>query len=96
MNYEEAVEEAICFGWIDSIPRKLDAERSLLWFAPRKTGTGWSAINKRRVEKMFHSRQMTDAGLQKVEAAKKDESWFALEAIERLEFPEDLETGFSL
>ena len=68
----------------------------MLWFAPRKAASGWSAINKRRVEKMIVAKQMTDAGLQKVEAAKKDGSWFALDAIERLEIPEDLETGFSL
>jgi uncharacterized protein YdeI (YjbR/CyaY-like superfamily) len=90
MEYEEAVEEANCFGWIDSLPRKFDAERSLLWFAPRKTGTGWSGMNKRRVEKMIVKKQMAEAGLQKVETAKKDLSWFALDTIERLEIPEDL------
>jgi len=49
-DYDEAVEEALCFGWIDSKPNKLDEERSLLWFAPRKAGTGWSKINKERVD----------------------------------------------
>jgi hypothetical protein len=45
VEYEETVEEALCFGWIDSTPNKLDDERSLLWFAPRKPGTGWSKPN---------------------------------------------------
>jgi uncharacterized protein YdeI (YjbR/CyaY-like superfamily) len=44
-DYEEAVEEALCFGWIDSKGNKLDEVRSLLWFAPRKGGTGWSMPN---------------------------------------------------
>ena len=53
MEYGEAVEEALCFGWVDSKPNKLDEERSMLWFAPRKTGTGWSRANKQRVEKLI-------------------------------------------
>jgi hypothetical protein len=56
-DYDAAVEEALCFGWIDSKPNKLDAERTLLWFAPRKPGTGWSRPNKLRIE------TMTAAGL---------------------------------
>ncbi len=51
MSYDEAVEEALCFGWIDSKPKTLDAQRSMLWFSPRKTGTGWSAANKKRIER---------------------------------------------
>ncbi len=95
VDYEEAVEEALCFGWIDSKPNKLDAERSLLWFAPRKTGTGWSKPNKDRVTRMQQAGLMTPAGLAKVEAAKQDGSWSALDAIETLEIPPDLEAAFS-
>ena len=51
-DYDETVEEALCFGWIDSKPNKLDDERSLLWFAPRKPRTGWSKLNKERVERL--------------------------------------------
>lgn len=89
-DYDEAVEEALCFGWIDSKPNKLDAERSLLWFAPRKPGTGWSKPNKDRVKKLIAAGLMTPAGLAKIEAAKQDGSWNALDAVEALEIPSDL------
>ncbi len=89
-EYDEAVEEALCFGWIDSKPNKLDDERSMLWFAPRKAGTGWSKLNKARAEKMMAAGLMTPAGLAKIEAAKQDGSWNALDAIEDLQIPPDL------
>ncbi len=89
-DYEEAVEEALCFGWVDSKPNKLDDERSMLWFAPRKPGTGWSKINKERVERLIAAGLMRPAGLAKVQAAKRDGSWAALDAIEALEIPDDL------
>lgn len=95
-DYDEAVEEALCFGWIDSKPNKLDEERSLLWFAPRKAGTGWSKPNKDRVEKLIAAGLMTPAGLAKVEAAKQDGSWKALDAVEALEIPPDLAEALAL
>ena len=94
-EYEEAIEEALCFGWIDSKPNKLDEERSMLWFAPRKPGTGWSKINKQRVEKLIAAGLMAPAGLSRVESAKQDGSWSALDAIEALEIPPDLEQALS-
>lgn len=90
IDYDAAVTEALCFGWIDSKPNKLDDERSLLWFAPRKPGTGWSRLNKERIARMIAAGKMAPAGLAKVEAAKADGSWAALDAIENLEVPEDL------
>jgi uncharacterized protein YdeI (YjbR/CyaY-like superfamily) len=90
MEYDEAVEEALCFGWIDSKPRKLDEERSMLWLAPRKPGTGWSRHNKERVAKLIESGMMAPAGLARVEAAQQDGSWHALDAVEALEIPPDL------
>lgn len=90
LEYREAVEEALCFGWVDSKPNKLDDERSMLWFAPRKSGTGWSKLNKERVERLIAECRMMPAGLEKVEAAKEDGSWNALDAIEALEIPTDL------
>ena len=89
-DYDEAVEDALCFGWIDSKPNKLDAERTLLWFAPRKPGTGWSRPNKLRVERMLSAGLMAEAGLRKVEQAKMDGSWEKLDAIEELTIPDDL------
>lgn len=95
VSYDEAVEEALCFGWIDSKPRKLDNERSLLWFAPRKPKTGWSKPNKERVEHLSKAGLMAEAGLAKVEAAKRNGSWTLLDAVERLNIPADLATAFS-
>lgn len=90
VEYEEAVEEALCFGWIDSKGHKLDEERSMLYFAPRKGGTGWSRPNKERVKKLTQAGLMMPAGLAKVEVAKRDGSWNALDAVEALEVPADL------
>ena len=90
LSYDQAVEEALCHGWIDSRPNRLDAERSLLWFAPRKAGTGWSRLNKRRIEKLIAEGRMTPAGLAKIEAAQRDGSWQALDEVEELAVPADL------
>ncbi len=90
-EYDEAVEEALCFGWIDAKANKLDTERSMLWFAPRKAGTGWSRLNKQRVERLIAAGLMQSAGLAKIEAAKQDGTWNALDAIEELEVPPDLD-----
>ena len=93
-TFAEAGEEALCFGWIDSVPRKLDEKRSMLYFAPRQAGSGWSRVNKKRIEKMRAAGRMTPAGEAKIEAAKKDGSWSALDAVENLEIPPDLEAAF--
>jgi uncharacterized protein YdeI (YjbR/CyaY-like superfamily) len=90
LEYDEVVEEALCFGWIDSKSGKLDDERSMLWLAPRKPGTGWSRLNKERIERLSQTGLMAPAGLAKVEAAKQDGSWSALDAVESLEIPADL------
>ena len=82
--------EAISFGWIDSKPRALDESRSMIWYAPCKPGSAWSKRNKERVERAIASKRMTPAGAQKIAAAKKDGSWSALDAVERLEIPADL------
>lgn len=96
VEYEEAVEEALCFGWVDSKPNKLDDERAMLWFAPRKPGTGWSRPNKERVEKLIATGLMRLAGLAKVEAAKRDGSWVALDTVEALEIPVDLQEALAV
>jgi uncharacterized protein YdeI (YjbR/CyaY-like superfamily) len=89
-EYDDAVEEALCFGWVDSKPKKLDEERTLLWFAPRRTGTGWSRPNKMRIERMTQAGLMVEAGIRKVEQAKRDGSWTKLDAVEDLHIPSDL------
>lgn len=90
VEYEEAVEEALCFGWIDSKANKLDDARTMLWFTPRKPGTGWSRPNKERIARLIDSGLMRPAGLARIEAAKQDGSWNALDAVEALEIPPDL------
>ncbi len=95
VGYDEAVEEALCFGWIDSLPRKFDEERSKLLFTPRKPKSVWSKLNKERVERLIKNGSMTEIGLRKIEAAKKDDSWNALNASDNLEIGEDLQKAFS-
>lgn len=90
IEYADAVEEALCFGWIDSKPNKLDDLRSMLWFAPRKGKTGWSRPNKERVDRLTRQGLMHAAGLAKVQRAMEDGSWSSLDAIENLESPPDL------
>lgn len=90
VEYGESVEEALCFGWIDSKPNKLDEQRSMLWFAPRKARTGWSSTNKERIKRMLKAGLMHPAGLAKVEQAKADGSWTSLDAVEELHLPSDL------
>lgn len=93
--YNEVVEEALCFGWIDSVPRKRDAESSFLYISVRKAKSGWSALNKTRIEKLLRENKMAAAGLQKIEAAKKDGSWSALDKIEALEMPAALQKALT-
>ncbi|HEU0297651.1 MAG TPA: YdeI/OmpD-associated family protein [Anaerolineales bacterium] len=95
VDYDESVEEALCFGWIDSKGNKLDEERTMLWFAPRRAGTGWSKLNKDRIEKLIRTGLMAPAGQAKINAAKRDGSWNALDAVEALEIPSDLAEAFS-
>lgn len=90
IDYDASVEEALCFGWVDSKVNALDDARSLLWFAPRKPRTGWSRPNKERVERMIAAGRMTPAGLAKVQAAQADGSWTSLDGVEALEVPADL------
>lgn len=82
-------------GWVDSKPNKLDDERSMRWFAPRKKGSKWSKINKEKVAKLIKAKLMNLARLAKIEAVKKDGSWNALDAVEALAIPPDLARAFS-
>jgi uncharacterized protein YdeI (YjbR/CyaY-like superfamily) len=89
-GYEDAVEEALCFGWIDSIGRKLDDDRTMLWFSPRKPGSGWARPNKERIERLTAAGLMTPAGQRVIDAARADGSWARLDAVENLVVPDDL------
>jgi uncharacterized protein YdeI (YjbR/CyaY-like superfamily) len=87
LTYGDAVEEALCFGWIDSVMRPIDDTKYMQLFTPRKRKSGWSALNKRRIEAMIAAGLMTKAGLDKIEAAKQDGSWTKLDHIEQLTIP---------
>ncbi len=94
LAYEDAVLEALCFGWIDSKANSLDDERYKLWMAPRKPRSMWSATNKRRIESLLAAGLITEAGLATIDAAKADGSWNALDRSEALEVPDDLVEAF--
>lgn len=88
--YGAAVEEALCFGWVDSTGGYLDDERSKLYFAKRKPTSGWAATNKARIERLIAEGLMAPAGLAAIERAKANGSWTVLDGPERLEVPPDL------
>jgi uncharacterized protein YdeI (YjbR/CyaY-like superfamily) len=92
--YDDIVEEALCFGWIDGLVRKLDDDRSMLLLAPRKPGSAWSKPNKERVARLFARGEMAPAGLATVEAAKADGTWTKLDEVEALTVPKDLAAAF--
>jgi len=90
VEYDDAVREALCYGWIDSVVRPLDDQRTISLYTPRKTGSGWSRSNKVRLRELIAEGRMSAAGLAKVEAAKKDGSWTLLDGVEALAVPPDL------
>ena len=94
ITYEESVEQALCFGWVDSKGKKLDDERTMLWFTRRKRGSGWSRPNKQRIERLLAAGAMAPAGIAVIEAAKADGSWTLLDAVEDLVVPDDLAAAF--
>jgi uncharacterized protein YdeI (YjbR/CyaY-like superfamily) len=73
--YNDTVEEALCFGWIDTTVKRIDDERYMQKFTPRNKNSIWSKLNKERAEKMIKEKKMAKAGLEKIEAAKKNGKW---------------------
>ncbi len=91
VTYNEAVEEALCFGWIDSLVKRIDDETYMQKYTPRKPNSVWSLANKKRVEKMIKENQMTNAGMGKVELAKKNGWWErAYSSKTKFEMPQEL------
>ena len=95
LTYDAAVEEALCFGWIDGRVQPIDEARVRQHFAPRRPGGTWARSNKERVERLEREGLMTDAGRRVVDAAKRDGSWIALDDIDALVVPPDLAAGLA-
>jgi len=90
LDYEAAIEEALCFGWVDSTAGRVDDDRGKLYFAPRKPRSGWAATNKARIERLLAEGRMAPAGVAAIDRAKANGSWEVLDSAERLVVPADL------
>ena len=90
VSYDDVVEEALCFGWVDSQPKSVDDLRSLIRVSRRSPRSSWSAANKARIVRLTAAGLMRPAGLAVVKAAKESGTWFALDEVEQLAEPLDL------
>ena len=89
--YPEAVDEALCFGWIDSKPNKRDGQSYYQYFSPRNPKSNWSRVNKEKVQRLIAENRMAPAGLAMVELAQETGTWTALEDVDNLIVPPDLQ-----
>jgi len=96
ITWSDAVDEAICFGWIDSTKRAIDHQQSIQYFTRRKLTSAWSKINKAKVERLTNDGLMAQAGLNSIEIAKQNGSWSILDEVEELVIPKDLDKAFKL
>lgn len=94
-TYPEAVDEALCFGWIDSKPNKRDSKSFYQYFSKRNPKSNWSRVNKLKIEKLLKENKMAPSGLEMVEIAKTSGTWNALDDVENLVIPEDLQKKFN-
>jgi uncharacterized protein YdeI (YjbR/CyaY-like superfamily) len=94
ITWSDAVDEALCFGWIDSIRKSIDHETFVQFFSKRKPTSTWSKINKAKIKRLIDEELMTPAGLACIETAKKNGSWTILDEVEKLTIPQDLEKAF--
>lgn len=92
--YSEAVDEALCFGWIDSKAKPIDEHSFMQFFSKRKEKSVWSKINKEKIERLTEEGLMTKAGFEIIEIAKLNGSWTILDEAEALIIPDDLEIEF--
>ncbi len=90
LSWSDAVEEALCFGWIDSTRKTLDDEKFLQLFSKRKPRSTWSKVNKEKVERLIEEGLMTEAGLKCIAIAKENGSWDILNDVDALIIPNDL------
>ncbi|MCD6066899.1 MAG: hypothetical protein K0S33_1725 [Bacteroidetes bacterium] len=96
ISWSEAVDEALCFGWIDSTRKSLDDEKFMQFFSKRKAVSTWSKVNKEKVRQLIEQGLMTEAGLASIETAKQNGSWNILDGVEELTIPKDLEKEFKI
>ena len=92
---DDVIDEALCFGWIDSLPRKLDEDRTMLRLSPRKASSAWSKVNKDKVARLIATGRMQPAGQKMIEIAKKNGMWDFLNDVDNLVQPADLIDAFS-
>lgn len=90
LSHSEAVDEALCFGWIDGVRKSIDNEKFMQFFCKRKARGTWSKVNKAKVIELINQGKMTNAGLDCINAAKKNGSWTILDEVEELKMPDDL------
>ena len=90
LSWSDAVEEALCFGWIDSTKKTIDDKRYMQYFSRRKPKSNWSRINKEKVDKLVEEGLMAEAGYESIAIAKQNGSWTLLDDVEALVVPGDL------
>ena len=94
LSWSDSVDEALCFGWIDSTRKTIDEESFMQFFCKRKPTSNWSKINKAKVQRLIAEGLMTEAGFKCIEVAKKNGSWSILDDVEELIIPSDLGKAF--
>ena len=94
VNWSDAVDQALCFGWIDGKRLSMSDEKFMQFFSKRKPKSTWSKINKEKVERLIQKRLMTKAGYEAIELSKQNGSWNVLDDVEDLKIPKDLEDAF--
>jgi uncharacterized protein YdeI (YjbR/CyaY-like superfamily) len=94
ITWSEAVDQALCFGWIDSTARPIDDEKYMQYFCQRKPASVWSKINKEKISRLIEQGLMTQSGFKSIEIAKENGSWTILDEVEELILPADLENAF--
>ena len=95
LSWSDAVDEALCFGWIDSTKKSIDDEKYIQYFCKRKPQSNWSKVNKEKVKNLMEQGLMEEAGFRSIDIAKENGSWSFLDAVEALIIPEDLKEEFA-
>jgi uncharacterized protein YdeI (YjbR/CyaY-like superfamily) len=95
IDMKTAIDQALCFGWIDSKPNKRDDDSYYVFFSKRNPKSNWSRVNKISVEQLIANNEMTESGLAMIELAKQTGTWTALDEIENLTVPDDLQKELS-